>query len=423
MKSFDLIPFGVREWSECEKVLKAHIIKELTEQTEEYILNVNEEEFINFLVEKNRLNQINIGKEPCNIEEPKTENHYIPSSYPLINSREVHYIRVFYPFSGDYWLLGIQPSVCSFHISGGQKREVIFNSKCTEVSIEIKLDKLDKKEFQKELKSAYDINFNPFNVCNINKHVEEFNNNLESFIRSKFHELKEKYLKKANFMEAIKVTVNPDIPQTFSVPIIKKNVYKPSLGATRDFKSQPTLDKNTYEHILQVLRGIGRSFEQKPKNYIGKDEEGIRDALLPTLEILYTGCTTTGETFNYSGKTDLLIKHSDGTNLFVGECKFWHGQKQLEKAIDQLLSYLTWHDTKTALLIFVREDNITPILKKITETCKSHKNYLKFVKSATEYSFSFKFHLPGDKDRTIFLEVIVFHFNKLSTNEDSKLER
>lgn len=418
MKSLNLIPFSVREWSECEKVLKSHIVKELNDQSEKYILNVNEEEYINFLVEENRLNPIYIGKEPCNIGEPKTENHYIPTPHPLINSREVHYIRVSYPFSGDYWLLGIKPCVCSFHISGSQKMEVFFNSECTEVTIEIELDKMDQEEFQKELKYAYDINFNPSNVSNINKHIEEFNNNLEPFIRSKFHELKEKYLKKANFMEAIKVTVNPDIPQTFSVPIIRKNINKPSLGATSNYNIQPTIDEDIYEHILQVLRGIGRSFEQKPRNYIDKDEEGIRDAFLPTLETHYAGCTATGETFNYNGKTDLLIKHTDGTNLFVGECKFWHGQKHLVQAIDQLLSYLTWQDTKTALLIFVREDNISPILKKIKDTCESHKNYLKFVKAETEYSFSFKFHLPGDKDRTIFLEVIVFHFNKLPSNEN-----
>ena len=29
--------------------------------------------------------------------------------------------------------------------------------------------------------------------------------------------------------------------------------------------------------------------------------------------------------FNKKGKTDILLKYEDGTNLFVGECKWWKG--------------------------------------------------------------------------------------------------
>ena len=74
--------------------------------------------------------------------------------------------------------------------------------------------------------------------------------------------------------------------------------------------------------------------------------------------------------------------------------------------------YLTWRDTKTALIIFVKQDDITDVIKKINETCKTHEYFIKYDKSQDENSFSYIFHLPGDLNRLIFLEVLVFHFNK-----------
>lgn len=176
---------------------------------------------------------------------------------------------------------------------------------------------------------------------------------------------------------------------------------------------EPTSNHEIYLQVLKTLRKIGRSFETKPNNYIGKDEEGIRDAFLPVLETCFEGCTATGETFNRNGKTDLLIRHADGTNIFIGECKFWNGPKHLSESINQLFDrYLTWRDTNAALIIFVKQDNITNIIKKINKTCKAHEYFVKYEGSQDDNSFSYIFHLPKDKDRMISLEVLVFHFNE-----------
>ena len=58
-----------------------------------------------------------------------------------------------------------------------------------------------------------------------------------------------------------------------------------------------------------------------------------------------------GERFRKKGKTDICIEH-DNRAAFVAECKLWKGQKALLAAIDQLLSYLTWRDTRTALIVW-----------------------------------------------------------------------
>lgn len=409
----ELVPFQNTDWSNVEKGIKQEILSEISEQIESYILNVEEDKYIDFLVNKYTINKISIGSAPLNISEIKTEKRYNPNTYQYFGAQEIHKVTVEYQFDGDFWLLGVMPSYGHFIISGVQKMGVVFNNDCSTVSIDVEFDSFDEVEFNRQLKEAYEKNFNKDNIKNVNSHAEEFNSHLRNYISQIFKEYKSKYLRKANFMAAIKVSANTSMPQTFSVPAVKVHSDKPTVTNNKAYSTEPTLNYDTYTQILQVLRGIGRSFETKPKNYIGKDEEGIRDAFLPVLETHFDSCTATGETFNLSGKTDLLIRHTDGSNLFVGECKFWKGSKHLSEAIYQLFDrYLTWRDTKTALIIFVKQDDITDVIKKINETCKTHEYFVKYDKSQDENSFSYIFHLPGDLNRLIFLEVLVFHFNK-----------
>lgn len=84
--------------------------------------------------------------------------------------------------------------------------------------------------------------------------------------------------------------------------------------------------------------------ERSPKAFEQMGEEDLRSHFLVQLNGQYEG-RATGETFNFQGKTDILIREGD-RNVFIAECKFWHGEKQLLETIDQLLSYLSWRDTK-----------------------------------------------------------------------------
>ena len=95
--------------------------------------------------------------------------------------------------------------------------------------------------------------------------------------------------------------------------------------------------------------------EQSPEAFKKMGEEDIRTHFLVQLNGQYEGLAT-GETFNYEGKTDILIKYQ-GRNLFIAECKFWRGEEEFIKTIDQLLGYLSWRDVKTAIVIFNRNKN------------------------------------------------------------------
>jgi hypothetical protein len=69
---------------------------------------------------------------------------------------------------------------------------------------------------------------------------------------------------------------------------------------------------------------------------------------------------------NKGGKTDILVKHTDGTNVFVAECKYWKGEGVLHETINQLFDrYLTWRDSKVAIVFFVTIKEFSRVLQTI----------------------------------------------------------
>ena len=96
------------------------------------------------------------------------------------------------------------------------------------------------------------------------------------------------------------------------------------------------LASKDYEDILSSLRNMATVLERSPKSFATLNEEALRWILLVGLNGLYEG-QASGETFNFEGKTDILIR-AGGKNVFVAECKIWRGATELQAAIDQLTS-------------------------------------------------------------------------------------
>ncbi len=166
-----------------------------------------------------------------------------------------------------------------------------------------------------------------------------------------------------------------------------------------------------YEDVLKVLFQVGHSMERKPSLYRGKDEEALRDQFLMFIETRYEATTGTGETFNKSGKTDILLKYQDGTNLFVAECKFWTGEKDFQGAIDQLFDlYLTWRDSKAALLLFVKNKGFSSVVQKVRDEAKNHPYFVRPLPPREETSLAFEFHIPNDKQRLVRFAILLFAF-------------
>jgi hypothetical protein len=204
--------------------------------------------------------------------------------------------------------------------------------------------------------------------------------------------------------------VKSDVPQTFAVPTIRHKpiIAKPVASTTTAFSPEPTLDEATYYRILQICHDTGAEIERHPSIYAGKGEETLRDHFIMVLAPHFE--SVTGETFNRNGKTDILIRH-EGKNVFVAECKFWRGAKQHHQTIDQILSYLTWRDSKAAIFYFVDNKNFGPVLAQIPGETKTHTAFVESKESSLgEGSFNFRFHLPKDSSRNVALVVLCFHF-------------
>jgi hypothetical protein len=99
---------------------------------------------------------------------------------------------------------------------------------------------------------------------------------------------------------------------------------------------------------------------------------------------------------------------SDGKNIFIAECKFWSGSKKLGETIDQLLSYSSWRDTKTAVVVFNRNRDFSKVLTAIPEAVRAHPNYKRDLPGSTETTFRFQFANRDDRNREMFVTVLAF---------------
>ncbi|MFK5984030.1 MAG: hypothetical protein QM479_01210 [Pseudomonadota bacterium] len=166
-------------------------------------------------------------------------------------------------------------------------------------------------------------------------------------------------------------------------------------------------DDSIYQQILTKIYDVGKQFERLPSTYSEKEEEHLRDHLLLTLEPNFEG-SATGETFNKSGKTDILIRH-EGNNVFIAELKFWRGKKSFLKTISQLLGYLTWRDYKVAVVMFVKNKDFSAVLEMVKESTPEHQNYLSYVSEQEEGWYHYRFHMDDDKNREVKLAIMLFH--------------
>lgn len=273
----------------------------------------------------------------------------------------------------------------------------------------IELSELKEEIYRKEVgKVISDIKVN---IPNINKDILPWDSALEGFIDSELSRFEGFISQKNSFFESIGLNVNSQADKFITPsPVTRKSIPKPRLEETGNIKKiHPKLKDEVYQDIITTLNNVGRAIERKPSLYKGKGEEDIRDMFLLFLETRYEGTSATGETFNKKGKSDILLRYAnDGSNLFIGECKIWKGSKIFIDTIDQILGYLTWQDSKSAILLFIDNDNLENVKQAVKTDIAKHVNYIQVVQETNE-SFSYIMTLPEDNSVNINMEIIFFH--------------
>lgn len=310
-------------------------------------------------------------------------------------------ITVCIPFRGSADLLRCQPSTFNYNPPRGKI-----------VGDEVQLTYELANQDGEYLRQRYERDWEAIQkyiswVC---RDVESFNESLPRVVRKTIERRKKKLLVDRDMSATLGIPMKrrKDAPQTYSTPEVRRKatINRPTVPMGEPFRPEPTLADTDYKHILKVVQNMVDVMERSPQAFVKMGEEDLRWHFLVQLNGQYEG-QATGETFNFSGKTDILIR-DNGKNVFIAECKFWKGPKALTNAIGQLLGYASWRDTKTAILVFNRNENFSAVLEKIPVVVKSHPCFKREIARKGETIFRYLFHQPNDPSRELLLTILAF---------------
>ncbi|MHB8078175.1 MAG: hypothetical protein ACYDIE_02820 [Candidatus Krumholzibacteriia bacterium] len=316
------------------------------------------------------------------------------------------------PYTGSKVLWRLQPS--QFSLSGYPDLDirddvVVFNCTFPDDAADPARIKTQIADHVRSLTDA---------VANIARDVAHHNRTTRQEIPDAIARKRAKALTALNAVAALGIPVQRrGQPLTFTVPTTRREtpLARP-LVATEPYAPEPTLDQREFEHILRVLGSMSLVMERSPADFAALNEEAIRTHFLIQLNGHYEGGAS-GETFNASGKTDILIR-SGGRNIFIAECKFWRGQQYFNRAVDQLLNYLTWRDSKCALLVFNRAQGSSAVKRKMHEVMIARPEHRRTVTCDKDGCDRYVFVKPADPGREIRICTLLFSIPRATTEED-----
>lgn len=400
---------SLRDFLESQKKgIKEKIYKFL----EDYILNVNEQDFINAIVNEYTFQPPILKNESIYTLNPEEIDVDVSqdSLRDIIDRSKPFYIKgtsitIVIPFDGNSILFDYRPSTFTSIRPEGEIR-----------GSEIYLSYTTVDHSSKIIKNSY-----KGDLANIQKHlewvkndVEQYNQSLNEYAKRIFIKRKQKLLKDRDLVSSLNIPIKKreNTSSTYSIPLQSKKIkVKFPQVKTEKFKPEPTLAIDIYEDILNIIQDMAVVMERSPKAFTRMSEENLRDHFLVQLNGQYKG-QGMAEVFNYQGKTDILVRW-ENKNVFIAECKFWRGVKKFLETVDQLLRYITWRDTKTAILIFNRSCELSRALEEISKNIKLHPCYKKEIKKINETTFRYALHLPNDSNREIILTILVFNIPRI----------
>ena len=373
---------------------------------ENEVLGTSEQDMVAYLVEKQEIAPLTIADE-SGIQMDYSEVQIDVSrsrEYPILGMGPSHVIGTrltFYvPFTGDADLFHCRPSTRRMGLPAPSitSNELVFTYETTKGRASGVND-----TFKEELEQTR------IHAARVNEKVNQFNDALPEKARQLLNARRKKLLQDRSLVESIGFPIRrrQTPPSTFVVPDVKRHIKLPKpVASSTSFSPEPTLDTNEYEDILSILSNMVDVMERSPRAFKDLNEEDLRTHFLVQLNGQYEG-QATGETFNYEGKTDILIR-ADDKNIFIAECKFWTGPAGLTKALDQLLGYTAWRDTKAALLVFNRRTNMSTVLERVPAAVRAHPNYKAERTTNSETEFRYVFGHRDDETREITVTILVF---------------
>jgi len=374
----------------------------------EYVLKASVTELEEYFLDKTRIEPLVLHSEDYYIENQSGKQIDVSHDFnrAVFPGERVHVpgtqVDIAVPYEGDSGLWKIRPS--TFTLSGYPEIEV--RDSTILLSFSFPDDSADSDRLKKQIESQ--INSLADAVNNLKKDVENHNKSVLGVIRSTIDTKRQRALAATNAVANLGIPVRrKENKPDFTLPVKRRKIpiHRPAV-ATEKYEPEPVLDEKEYNHILSILRSMSMVIERCPLAFSTLDEEAIRTHFLLQLNGHYEG-DATGETFNASGKTDILIRAGD-RNVFIAECKFWRGPKAFSEAVDQLLGYLSWRDSKCALLIFNKNKDSSTVRGKMHEIMTNRPEYKKTISHKADGDSSYIFVKESDPGREIMITTQLF---------------
>jgi hypothetical protein len=370
------------------------------------LLNTPVDDLVEYFFEEHKIqvasvlpDQISVDQSEAKIDVSRDQSRMIydrSSPFYVDGTRVIFYI----PFEGDKNLFYCRPSTFNYN----PPRAVITNNE-----LQFIYETLDHNA--ENVKSTFDGDL--YNLKQylgwIERDVMQFNSQLMPKIRGQVEKRRQKILNDRGMVASLGFPLRQraDTPKTFVVPIDRKKIKTLPPATTAPFTPEPTLQMEEYEKVLSIISHMVLVMERSPNAFRTMKEEDLRQHFLVQLNGQYEG-QATGETFNYQGKTDILIR-VNGKNIFIAECKFWKGEKAFLETITQLLGYTSWRDTKTAILVFCRNKKFSDIVQAIPGIVMKHPNFKRQLPSKDETASKYTFHQNDDPNRELIITIMAFN--------------
>ena len=407
MKGNRELLFRSKDLSALISTWESRLKDEIEEWNPNRILSTSEHDLVAYLVDRFTLDPPSLLRDQVYIDQEGETNIDVSRrfEYNLGRDGPYHvpgsYVTVGIPFEGDGGLFRFRASTYSSNPPYGQVSG-------SSVLVSFQDVKLDPQRLRSEIDTL---------VGNIEQHLEwirndcnQWNDRVTEIVKQCIHNRKQRLLEHSDMVSALGLPIKrrADADTSFKLPLVRKKrpVTLPPTP-NEPFKPEPTLSDSDYDEILDIIDRLALQIERSPKTFVNMKEENLRDIILVDLNGHYEG-DASGETFNAEGKTDILVREAD-RHAFVAECKFWEGEKALHAAIDQILGYLTWRDTKTSLIIFSKNVDFTRVLSSIMKGVPQHPSYKSKLKENSETHFRYLFKQKHDPDRDLYLAVQVFN--------------
>ena len=398
-----LWPFSDSDTFTAFRSLLERTTGEIDALQNEYVAKASVTELEQFYIDKATIEPLTLHEDQRHVEDQSAtsldvshefDRAVFPGERAIVQGTAV---RIAIPYEGDENLWHIRPS--TFTLAGFPEIDVSENA--IAFTYAFADDRADSQRLKDQIDST--VKSLAGAIANQRRDVENHNRDAPVKIKAAIERKRTKALAAISAVASLGIPIKRrDALPTFTIPIKRRpSPMRQPTVATEPYRPEPALAMEEYDYILGVARGMSMVIERNPHSFASLQEEDIRNHFLIQLNGHYEG-SASGETFNASGKTDILVREDD-RNVFIAECKFWDGPKAFNEAIDQLLSYLSWRDSKCALIVFNRRRDSSAVRQKMHEVMESRPEHRRTVSHDQNGDSRYVFVKESDPGREIII--------------------